>query len=118
LDKFFWIQVTPTLFFFDDAGNPITDKRVGPRRRRVAKMWWNAKWHNRLLAAGQLLLGLQEKSDDGIRLDTGLLVLEAPCGLNESTLSKPEKSVLAEEGVPEENEFTLEHEDEGEQANE
>ncbi len=118
LDRFFWIQVTPTLFFFDDVGIPITDKRVGPRRRRVTKMWWNAKWHNRLLAAGQLLLGLQEKSNDGVRLDTGLLVLEAPLGLNESTLIEPDKSVLAEEGVPEENEFSLEEEGAGEETDE
>ena len=88
LDKYFWIQITPTTFFFDEAGNAITDKRVGPRRKRVCRSWFNDKWMNRLLAAEKILNDLQAVATDGITLEK-LHVLQSPLTLNESALTQP-----------------------------
>lgn len=113
LDKSFWVQVTPSLFFFDGAEQPIIDARVGPRRKRVAKSWFNAKWVNRLLAAEYILLDVQTKSNDGIVLANGFHTLEAPLTLNELPLA--EKGATAEaETTDEDGEFDLRDEDEKE----
>lgn len=82
LDANFWIQITPSLFFFDANDQPIVDKRVGARRRRLTKNWWNNKWLNRLLATEQILLAL-EHSEPDISLKDGLLRLDAPISINE-----------------------------------
>jgi hypothetical protein len=55
LDKSFYVQLAPSLVFFDEKGVPITDKSAGSRRRRMTKMWFNNKWLTRLMAAEQLL---------------------------------------------------------------
>jgi hypothetical protein len=87
LDQYFWIQITP--FFFDEEGNAITDKRVGPRRKRVCRSWFNDKWLNRLLAVEKILNDLQATAIDGITLET-LHVLQSPIALNESALAQHE----------------------------
>ena len=109
LDKYFWIQITPTLFFFDQAGNAITDKRVGPRRKRVCRSWFNDKWMNRLLAAEKILGDLQVAATDGIKLDK-LHVLQSPTVLNESALAQPEAI-----GEGEDTEYVLEDEAESDE---
>jgi hypothetical protein len=110
LDQFFWIQITPTLFFFDDTDIAITDDRVGPRRRRVSKMWFNAKWLNRLLAAESILLNLQSGASDGILLADKLHTLDATLGLNETLLDEGRDSAAGETESDEEGEYLLEEE--------
>ena len=107
LDEFFWVQVTPTLFFFDQAEEPITDNRVGPRRRRVSKMWFNAKWLNRLLAAENIVLTLQAKSADGIRLAPQLHTIQSTVSLNESALDETDETAGGDIDSDEEGEFFL-----------
>ena len=118
LDEFFWVQITPTLFFFDQADEPITDDRVGPRRRRVSKMWFNAKWLNRLLAAENILLTLQAKSADGIRLAAQLHTVESTASLNEAALGRPHETAAIDIDTDEDGEFFLEEEPEIERADE
>jgi predicted Rossmann fold nucleotide-binding protein DprA/Smf involved in DNA uptake len=86
LDQGFYVQLTPSLVFFDEMGNPILDKSVGPRRRRLTKMWWNNKWLNRVLAAEQMLTGLPAAGPDDLTLEPCLVTLKSPIGLNESFL--------------------------------
>lgn len=118
LDEFFWVQITPTLFFFDQSETPITDDRVGPRRRRVSKMWFNAKWLNRLLAAESILLALQSKSAEGVRLADKLHSVESMVALNEAFLDKASDDGADEIDSDEEGEFFLEEELDAERANE
>ena len=118
LDEFFWVQITPTLFFFDQSETAITDDRVGPRRRRVSKMWFNAKWLNRLLAAEIILLSLQSNSPDGIRLANQLHTIESTSSLNEAALNEVDDSATDDVSTDEEGEFFLEEERDSEQANE
>jgi hypothetical protein len=94
LDKAFYVQLTPSLVFFDEKGNAIVDKSVGPRRRRMTKMWYNAKWLNRVMAAEHVLTGLPPASADDLILEPGLVSLASPCGLNEAIL---EPEAAAEE---------------------
>ncbi len=118
LDEFFWVQITPTLFFFDETETAITDDRVGPRRRRVSKMWFNSKWLNRLLAAESILLSLQSNSPDGIRLANQLHTIESTSSLNEAALSQVDDSTSDDVSSDEDGEFFLEEERDLEQANE
>ena len=91
LDKAFHVQLTPTLVFFDEKGNPILDKSVGSRRRRMTKMWYNNKWLTRLMAAEQLLTGLPPAGEDDLVLEPGLVSLASPRGLNEAILEAAEE---------------------------
>lgn len=111
LDASFWIQLTPSLFFFDEGGNPIVDARVGPRRRRLTKNWWNAKWLNRLLAAEQLLVGLSPNSHEGVVLDRAVLSLSSPIALNEARLEDIQQDQAKEDPNTEEGQVIMEGDD-------
>lgn len=86
LDRAFYVQLTPTLVFFDEKGNAIVDKSVGSRRRRMTKMWYNAKWLNRVMAAEYVLTSLPSAGADDLVLEPGLVALTSPRGLNEAIL--------------------------------
>lgn len=86
LDKAFYVQLTPTLVFFDEKGNAIVDKSVGSRRRRMTKMWYNDKWLNRVMAAEFVLTSLPSAGADDLVLEPGLVALASPRGLNEAIL--------------------------------
>lgn len=86
LDGAFYVQLTPTLVFFDEKGNAIVDKSVGSRRRRMTKMWYNAKWLNRVMAAEYVLTSLTSAGADDLVLEPGLVALTSPRGLNEAIL--------------------------------
>jgi len=97
LDKGFYVQVTPTLVFFDEKDNPIVDKSVGSRRRRMTKMWYNDKWLNRVMAAEHILTSLPPAGADDLVLEPGLVTLSSPCGLNEEILEPAGVTDIAEE---------------------
>ena len=99
ISKDIWLKITPTLFFVDERNEPIIDDRVGPRRRRLTKTWWNNKWANRLLAIESLFLNFSSDDLEGldIKLES-LLRLDAPYGINEELLVRP---VDDEDGIQE-----------------
>ena len=113
LDKAFYVQLTPSLVFFDEKGSPILDKSVGSRRRRMTKMWYNDKRLTRLMAAEQLLTSLPPAGEDDLVLERGLVSLASPRGLNEAILEpggrKDESGEEAQEA-----ELTLDEHGEGE----
>jgi hypothetical protein len=113
LDRAFHVQLTPTLVFFDEKGNPILDKSVGSRRRRMTKMWYNNKWLTRLMAAEQLLTGLPLAGEDDLMLEPGLVSLASPRGLNEAILDPAEEKEESGEDTPE-AELILDEHGEGE----
>jgi len=90
----FYIQLVPTLMFFDATGHPIVDDRVNRLRKKVSRMWYNEDWRDRFLAAEQLLLGTQGNSHDGIALAEEGVTLRAPCRLNEVLFEKKSLSEL------------------------
>ncbi len=113
LGKAFHVQLTPTLVFFDEKGNPILDKSVGSRRRRMTRMWYNDKWLKRLMAAEQLLTGLPPAGEDDLVLDPGLVSLASPRGLDEALLeAADEKEEPTEEA--QDAEVVLDEHQEGE----
>jgi hypothetical protein len=113
LDKAFHVQLTPTLVFFDEKGNPILDKSVGARRRRMTKMWHNDKWLTRLMAAEQLLTGLPPAGEDDLLLEPGLVPLASPRGLNEAIL-EPAEEAAESNGEEDDRELILDEHAEGE----
>lgn len=111
LDASFWVQLTPSLFFFDEASNPIVDNRVGPRRRRLTKDWWNAKWVNRLLAAEHILADLPSNAEFGVVLDKAVLSLSSPITLNEDKLEDARQAEEKEDPNLEDVQVNVEDED-------
>jgi hypothetical protein len=117
LDRALWLQVTPTLFFFDSDGTPIVDKRVGPRRRRLTKSWWNNKWANRLLAAEDLFIKGSDEHDSLYFQE--FLRIESSASLKEEALQhiKDDAEDATEEELLEDVPILLEEEnDEGAEA--
>ncbi|GEM_PF-4139502 len=113
LDKAFHIQITPTLVFFTEKGEPIIDKSVGPRRRRMTKMWYNDKWLSRVLAAEQLLTSLLPAGDDDLTLEPGLIRITSPRGLHEEILEQkfdPSQEEIPSEEDTSEEELVLDEE--------
>jgi hypothetical protein len=54
----------------------------------MTKMWWNAKWLSRVVAAEHVLTSLRPEGEDDLVLEPGLVSLESPCGLNEAILER------------------------------
>ena len=97
LDKYFYIQLTPSLVFFGEDGKLISDKSVGSRRKRVTAMWWNDEWLNRLLAAQQLLCGLPMANEHDVKLEPALLAAKATKRLKEELLGEESTPAPPEE---------------------
>ena len=112
LDKSFYVQLAPSLVFFDEKGVPITDKSAGSRRRRMTKMWFNNKWLTRLMAAEQLLTSLPPAGADDLVLEPGLVTLTSPRGLNEALLVQNEEKETPDEEATD-VELTLDEQEEG-----
>lgn len=111
LDQSFYVQLTPTLVFADEHEKLILDKSVGSRRKQVTKMWYNAKWLLRLMAAEQLLGSLRGENENDMELESGLLALKSPRCVNEALLEESfDEGESDEEQEPVELSF---HEDEG-----
>lgn len=117
LDRSLWLQITPSVFFFDGSGESILDKRVGPRRKRLTKGWWNHKWVNRLLAAEQILLNLSAEPHEQIELKAGFLRILWNGTLNEGAL-EPLKEDEAEEEALEDLPILLDEEESEEEGGE
>ena len=113
LDQFFYVQITPTIVFFDTGGRQITDSSVGSRRRRMTKMWFNHKWFVRLLAAKNILVSLPQQDGNDVVLQRELLTLSSPFSLNEALLTPDDEQGEADEDI----EIELD-EQEAEQADE
>lgn len=95
-------QIRPTLVFAEPNGQLILDARVGSLRRRLTKMWYNAEWVNRLLAATQVIAGAAPVPGDGLVLETTTLRIQAPTGIKEELLvADPAEDELADDAVPE-----------------
>ena len=61
---------------------------VNRLRKKITRMWYNAEWRDRFLAAEQLLLGTQAAADDGITLAPAGITLTVPCRINEAYFEK------------------------------
>jgi hypothetical protein len=117
LDQHLWIEIVPTVFFFDNNGQPIVDKRVGSRRRRLTRNWWNNKWLSRLLATESLLLSLESPSAS-ISLENGLLRLNSSTSLIEAALEEVEPDAFdGDEVILEGSSFVENQEEEQEPQN-
>lgn len=79
-------QVRASLVFSDKMGVLITDKRVGPLRRKLTRMWYNDEWLERLLAAIHIILTAAPVPDDGLVLGKALLQVDCAQSIDESTL--------------------------------
>jgi hypothetical protein len=95
-------QIRPTLVFAEQNGQLILDARVGSLRRRLTKMWYNAEWVNRLLAATQVIASAAPVPGDGLILEQTTLRIQAPTGIKEELLvADPVEDEIAEDAVPE-----------------
>lgn len=109
-----WVRVRPSVVLFDSSGRQITDARVGPRRRRITKRWYNQEWLNRLLATGPFLWTPPHGSDDGVALAQGYYLLQSPVEILESALELVETAEVAEAA---DEVYTLSPDDEKDMGN-
>jgi hypothetical protein len=114
LDEGFYVQLKPTLVFFDENGKPISGISAIARIRRVTKTWHNEEWLNRTTAVEAVLNHSLPAGVNDPTLEPGLVTLNSPLGLDEGVLGagkgKTDEQIF-------EQEFELE-EPETEEANE
>ncbi|MEZ5548075.1 MAG: hypothetical protein R3E74_09915 [Pseudomonadales bacterium] len=53
--KNWWITTRVYVRVTDDKGVPFEDRRIGPRRKKVTRSWWNRQWSARTLEIMQAL---------------------------------------------------------------
>jgi hypothetical protein len=77
----------------DANGQLMSKPRAVSRRKRLCKDWWNDNWLTRTLAICQYVAGgdkivMGSRAEEQIVVSATPLVLNAPCGINESTLGE------------------------------
>jgi hypothetical protein len=91
LDQSFYVQLIPTLVFFNEQGDPITDdKATLSRLRRVTRTWDNEEWLKRTTAIEHVLSNSSPAGVNDPVLEKAVLALNSPTGLDEMILY-PEK---------------------------
>jgi hypothetical protein len=95
-DLSWFIQLTPTLVFFDAHDRPVDHKSAWPRLRRVRRTWGNAEWLNRLLAAAQVVTHAPPCGVNDPMLEPELARLQSPARLEESILDSGATTARAE----------------------
>jgi hypothetical protein len=111
LDQGFYVQLTPTLTFFNEQGKGIFDNSAVARIRRVTQTWNNEEWLNRVTAAEYVLNRVPPAGLNDPILESGLLTLDSPKGLDEAVLAAHKQTAPGH--IPEQ-EFELEEPDEAE----
>lgn len=99
----FILQLTPAVALFDGQNNPITGNKIGPRRKKVTKMWNNGKWRKRYLAFAQILTE-QSQHDIGFGFQlAGVQCLQADRMLNEILLIRKKTNTVDNESATDES---------------
>lgn len=93
LDEAFYVQIVPTLVFFDERGKALPDKSAATRLRRVTQTWKNEEWLNRVLAAEHILSSSLPVSPNDPVLEAGLITLNSPTDLDESALDESKEKI-------------------------
>jgi TIR domain len=96
LDNLFYIQLTPSLVFFDAHGRTLSEKSALSRLRRVRKTWNNEEWLNRVLAAEQVLNSSLPAGVNDPTLEPGLVRLDSSARLEEGILESDAAKKKAE----------------------
>lgn len=98
LDKALFVQLTPTLVFFDERGKTFDEKSALSRLRRVTKTWGNEEWLNRAMAAEQVLSSSAPVGVNDPVLEPGLVRLDSTTKLDDAVLaSDSTRTVLPEQ---------------------
>jgi hypothetical protein len=100
------LQLQPGVALFDAKHQPITNEKAGPRRKKVTRSWYNAKWRKRLLAFSQILIEAAEKDANAAFSIGGLFRLSTDRALDEQQLAVSEETAQGEV-ADEEVEITL-----------
>lgn len=94
----FVLQLVPAVALYDGQQKPIKGNKIGPRRKKVTKMWNNGKWRKRFLAFAQILVAEADSNGvSGFKLD-GVQILETDWMLDEVEL-KPKEVAPSSEAV-------------------
>jgi hypothetical protein len=93
LDEAFYIQLIPTLVFFDERGKALPDKNAITRLRRVTQTWKNEEWLNRVLAAEHVLGNSSPVSPNDPVLEPGLVTLNSPKDLDETVVDESKEKI-------------------------
>ncbi|MEX0287785.1 MAG: toll/interleukin-1 receptor domain-containing protein [Flavobacteriaceae bacterium] len=84
----FVIQIIPAVALFDQHRQPIKGMSVGPRRKKVTRMWNNGKWRKRLAAFTSILLKQANEDDSSpLKIDS-VADIQSDWKLNEDALAE------------------------------
>lgn len=87
----FIVYLKIRLYISDVNGNPLQNKSVNSRRKKICKSWWNHQWLSRQLAIcsflsdGNGLITIGMSSNEQIVVSAKLHKYEAPFGIIESS---------------------------------
>lgn len=89
LDKSFYVQVNPTVVFFNENGELIPrDRTMLLRLRRVTKTWSNNEYLKRVLAVEHILSNSSPAGANDPVLERGLFAINTPLGLDEPMIAQ------------------------------
>jgi hypothetical protein len=93
LDEAFYVQIVPTLVFFDERGKALPDKSAATRLRRVTQTWKNEEWLNRVLAIEHILSSSSPVSPNDPVIEPGLVPLNSPTDLDETVVDESKEKL-------------------------
>jgi hypothetical protein len=92
----FVIRLRPGVTLFDGAHKLITGRKVGPRTKKVTRVYFNEKWRKRLMAFAQLLSqAAADGKESTLRLGN-LITISTDWSLNEAALTGTPASEVEE----------------------
>lgn len=116
----FYIQIAPTVYFTDLAGNALPDRTAASKRKQIARAWQNHEWYMRLQALTSFLSdGSNEiavgELEDSVRIAAQPVVLLSPTSIDESALAEasPYMSFGGEESEEDVTDVSIEAEGSG-----
>ncbi len=84
------VELTPALALFDQKHQPIEGKKIGPRRKKVTRGWYNSHWRKRLMVFVQLLEEESSKDENTPFSISGAIKLTCDHSLIEKSLQPDE----------------------------
>lgn len=117
----FYIQMVPTVYFSDLAGNDLPDRTSAAKRKQISRTWRNHQWHMRFLAltnflsdgSGEIVIG--DNLEDSVRIATQSVRLLSPTSIDELALADATPYVPFDDEDSEEDttDISIEAEDSG-----
>lgn len=88
----YYVQMVPTVYFTDLAGNALPGRTAASRRKQISRGWRNHQWLTRFLALSNFLadgsdeISIGDTLEDSVRITAQSLTLLSPNSIDESSV--------------------------------